>query len=123
PTMNRFTKERLVKPAWGFDPDQAFLAAARAPLALQLRLIDEAVAGGGHLAGPRLRLADLFLLPHLLFLGRAREGAALLDRAPAAADWLARMQARPSYAASPMPAAYEMFHRLSGDQPAIWAAA
>src|SRR6185295_10498549 len=36
PIMNRFTKERLVKPAWGFETDQAFIASAQEPLALQL---------------------------------------------------------------------------------------
>jgi glutathione S-transferase len=122
PTMNRFTKERLVKPAWGFDPDLTFLAAAREPLALQMRLIDEAVGGGGHLAGARLSLADLFLLPHLLFFGRTPEGADMLSRAPAATDWLDRMQARPSYAASPIRTAFDMFHQLAGAQPAVWAA-
>src|SRR5512143_2641862 len=112
PTMNRFVKERLVRPAWGFDPDEAFLAEARAPLALQVRLIGDAVAGGGFLAGSEVTLADSFLFPHLLFFTRTPEGAALIERAPAAAHWLARMQARPSYAKSPMSPAFQMFRQL-----------
>jgi glutathione S-transferase len=122
PVMNRFTKERIVKPAWGFDSDPAFLASAREPLALQMRLIDEAVSGGRWLAGERLTLADLFLLPHLLFFGRCPEGAAMLARAPAAAEWLGRMRARASYAASPMRPALEMFHQLPGPEQSLWAA-
>jgi len=42
PIMNRFMKERLVRPDWGFDPDHAFFASAYEPLSLQVRLIDEA---------------------------------------------------------------------------------
>jgi glutathione S-transferase len=121
PTMNRFVKERLVRPAWGFDPDEAFLAGARAPLALQMRLIGDAVAGGGFLAGPEVTLADSFLFPHLLFFTHTPEGAALIERTPAVAQWLARMQARPSYARSPMGPAFQMFHQLSVPTQLLWA--
>lgn len=122
PTMNRFVKERLVRPAWGFDPDQAFLATARAPLELQMRLIGEAVGEAGYLVGPRLTIADCFLFPHLLFFGRTPEGAALLERTPAAAGWLARMQERPSYRNSAMRRAFEVFHGLERPAEPIWAA-
>lgn len=122
PTMNRFVKERLVRPAWGFDPDDAFLAGARAPLALQMRLIGEAVAGGAYLAGPQLTLADSFLFPHLLFFTHTPEGAALVERTAPAAQWLARMQARPSYASGPMRAAFEMFSYLPAPRAQLWPA-
>lgn len=119
PTMNRFVKERLVRPAWGFESDRAFLAGAHDPLALQMRLIGEAVAGG-YLAGRQLSLADSFLFPHLLFFGCTPEGAALVERTPAAADWLARMQSRQSYAVSPMRAALEMFRLLPVPEERPW---
>lgn len=121
PTMNRFMKERLVRPAFGFDPDEAFLAGARDPLLLQMRLINEAVAEGGYLVGSEITLADSFLLPQLLFFTRTPEGAALLARSPAAAEWLARMQTRPSYATSPMSGMFEMFHRLDVAGELLWA--
>jgi glutathione S-transferase len=112
PTMNRFVKERVVRPAWGFDPDTAFLEGAHEPLLLQVRLIDEAVGAQGFLAGERLTIADSFLFPHLLFFSRTPEGSALVEAAPSAADWLRRMQARPSYAHSAMKRAFEAFHLL-----------
>jgi glutathione S-transferase len=121
PTMNRFMKERLVRPAFGFDPDKAFLAGARDPLLLQMRLINEAVAEGGFLVGSEITLADSFLLPQLLFFTRTPEGSALLARSPAAAEWLAGMQARPSYAKSPMSGMFEMFHRLDVAGDLLWA--
>jgi glutathione S-transferase len=100
--MNRFTKERLVRPAWGFEPDIAFIESAKEPLALQVGLIEESVERHHFLAGNALTLADCFLLPHLLFFGRTEEGEALLNSAPAVRDWLARMIARPSFEKSPM---------------------
>ena len=121
PVMNRFMKERLVRPAFGFDPDEAFLAEARTPLLLQMRLIDEAVAEGGYLVGSEMTLADSFLLPQFLFFTRTPEGSALLARSTAAAKWLARMQARPSYAKSPMSGMFEMFHRLDVAGNLLWA--
>ena len=46
PVMNRFMKERLVRPAWGFEVDQDFVQSVRDPLRLQMRIIGEAVAKG-----------------------------------------------------------------------------
>lgn len=123
PTMNRFVKERLVRPAWGFDADEAFLSSARAPLELQMRLIGDAVGQAGFLAGSELTLADSFLFPHLLFFTRTPEGADLVARTPAAAQWLTRMEARPSYAKSPMSAAFQMFQKFAAPTDFLWTAA
>ncbi len=120
PIMNRFMKERLVRPNWGFEVDQDFLQAARDPLRLQMRLIGEAVADGGYLVGRQLTLADAFLLPNLLFFGRTPEGAALLEETPAAKAWLEQMISRPSYVGSPMDHAYVAFHSLAADPQPIW---
>jgi glutathione S-transferase len=102
PIMNRFMKERLVKQAWGFEPDRAFISSAGEPLALQVRLIDEAVTNAGYLVGGSLTIADSFLLPQLLFFAITPEGAALLDKALGAKAWLARMRERESFLRSPM---------------------
>ncbi|QUD88192.1 glutathione S-transferase family protein [Phenylobacterium montanum] len=122
PVMNRFMKERLVRPAWGAEPDQAFIASAREPLALQMRLIGEAAGALGYLVGDRLTLADCFLFPHLLFFGRTPEGAAMLERSPQAAAWLARMTARPSYVGGAMSRMYEAFGSLPRPKGLAWAA-
>ena len=120
PVMNRFVKERLVRPAWGFDADQAFLSTAREALLTQMRLIREAVAKGGYLVEDQLTLADCFLLPHVLFFGRTPEGEGLLMQAPEVVAWLSRMTERPSYAESNMRRAYEVFHTLPVRTPALW---
>lgn len=120
PVMNRFMKERLVRPAWGVEPDAAFIASAREPLLLQMRLIDEGVREGGFLVGDRLTLADCFLFPHLLFFTRTPEGAALIRRAPAARDWLARLTERPSYVGGPMSRMFEAFAHLPAPSEMAW---
>lgn len=120
PVMNRFVKERLVRPAWGFAADPSFLASARDPLRLQMRLIGEAVAEGGYLVGSHFSLADAYLLPHLLFFGRTPEGAALLSATPAAETWLRRMTARSSFVGGAMDQAYGAFHSLAGDPAPLW---
>lgn len=120
PVMNRFMKERLVRPAWGIAPDAAFVASAREPLSLQMRLIEEAVGAGGFLVGDRLSLADSFLLPHLLFFTRTPEGAAMIERAPAAKAWLAALTARPSYVGGPMSAIFEAFAHLPAPREMAW---
>ena len=120
--MNRFVKERLVRPAWGFDADHAFLQSARGPLLALIGEIGGAVGENGYLVGDRLTLADPFLLPHLLFFGRTPEGAALLADAPQVAGWLTRMMERPSYVGSDMRRAYEAFRQLSAATPLLWTA-
>ena len=118
PIMNRFTKERLVRPAWGFDPDQEFIESAKEPLTLQMRLIDEAVTAADYLVGDKLTLADSFLLPHLLFFGITTEGAELLSQARGATNWLARMQGRSSYSRNPLSPAFDAFSKLAPATPA-----
>jgi glutathione S-transferase len=98
PVMNRLVKERLGA-SWGGDPpDEAVIASLLAPLAAQVRLIDEAVRAQPFLVGDRLTIADSFLMPHLHFAAFTPEGAQALTAAPAAQAWLERMRARPSFA-------------------------
>jgi glutathione S-transferase len=122
PVMNRFMKERLVRPNYGAKPDLDFIAAAREPLLLQMRLIDEAVTKSAFLVGDAVTLADSFLLPHLLFFGRTPEGAQLLARAEAASAWLQRMTSRKSYIGGRMSRAYDAFHRLPAPTELAWPA-
>lgn len=121
PVMNRFMKERLVRPAWGFEPDRAFIAEARDPLKLQMRLIEEAVGEGGFLVGDRLTIADSFLFPHMLFFVRTPEGAGFLADAPATRAWLASLEARPSYVGKAMCAFHEAFSHLPKPAEPAWA--
>lgn len=121
--MNRFVKERVVRPAWGFEPDIDFLRSARGPLMLQMRLIGEAVRSGGYLVGDQLTIADCFLLPHLLFFSQTPEGKALLHESADVAGWLSRMTQRPSYAGGVMRPAFEAFSGYQVSEPTLWSTA
>ena len=114
PTMNRFMKERLVRPAFGGVPDADFLAQAQEPLTLQMRLIEEALTRAPHLAGEALTIADSFLLPQLLFFVLTAEGAELLQRSPAIQDWLLRLRGRESYLRSPMRGVFSAMGGMTG---------
>lgn len=120
PIMNRFMKERLVKQAWGFNADQAFIQSAIEPLTLQMRLIDEATTLSNYLAGDELTIADSFLFPHLLFFAITPEGAEMLKRSPGAAEWLSRLCNRPSYLNSAMQRVYDAMSAIKLDsRPAL----
>ena len=121
PTMNRFMKERLVRPAMGFEPDEAFVAAAEEPLRLQMRVIEDALSRAAFLAGDFLTIADSFLLPHLLFFGRTPEGETMITKNPATSAWLERMCARPSFHGS-IKRTYDAFAFFPPAKPISWAA-
>ena len=52
------------------------------------------------MAGESLSLADLLLAPHLSMLAQAPEGGQMLGARPNLADWLRRIEARPSMQAT-----------------------
>jgi glutathione S-transferase len=52
------------------------------------------------MAGEAISLADLLLPPHLSMFGQAPEGAAILQEHENLSGWLARIEARPSMAAT-----------------------
>lgn len=101
PLMKGLIQERSA-PSWRGDdePDEIALASMRAPLAMQLGLIDEALRGHAFLVGQRLTLADCFLFPILHLASVTPEGAEALVAVPATFQWLTRMRGRPSFAAT-----------------------
>ncbi len=121
PVMNRFTKERIVRPAWGVDPDLGFVESAREPLKTQMRVIEETLQRSVFLAGHDLTIADCFLLPHLLFFSLTPEGRAFLAQAPATTNWLDRMQDRASFHASPMCLALKAIRQMRAPPAPAWA--
>ncbi|MCB1499033.1 MAG: glutathione S-transferase family protein [Bauldia sp.] len=90
-----YAYEPLVSDLLGAGGD-AGTAAARHPAAEVLDQLEAALAGGGHLAGPAVSLADFVLVPMLRFhLAAAGAGRPLAGR-PALAAWMERMTARES---------------------------
>ena len=86
---------RVVKPRFGMEPDEAAVAAAL-PLARTCVQALEGILGSQTwFAGEALSLADLFLVSHLEFFAQTPEGADMLAGSPLL-GWLERMAERPS---------------------------
>ena len=93
--------QRIVGPRlMGLTPDEAAIAAA---LPRARSVIDElarTLAGQPWFTGDTLTLADLMLAPQLDFLQQTPEWELLTASHPNLGQWLARMNARPSFAAT-----------------------
>jgi glutathione S-transferase len=87
---------RIVGPVlMGKSPDEAAIAAAMPMAQTCIEELDRLLDRQSFLAGERLSIADLMLAPQLDFFQATREGKSLLD-GTMLADWLARMNQRPS---------------------------
>ncbi len=92
--------ERIIKPMFlGLPTDEAAIAPALPLARTCVEVLDELLGAQTFLTGERLTLADLMLAPQLEFFAMTPEGQSMLPgtRLP---TWLARMQLRPSWAAT-----------------------
>jgi glutathione S-transferase len=94
------TFPRMVAASFGMPVDEDAVAAAVAPAAEVVDEVARLLADQPFMAGEALSLADLMLAPHLAFLPHFAEGAAILAPHANLAAWIARMDARPSMAAT-----------------------
>ena len=91
---------RIVGPKlMGLTPDEAKIAEALPNAHACARELERLLDGKPFLAGDSLSLADLMVAPQLTFLAMTPEGEAVLEGSPLKA-WLARMDSRPSMAAT-----------------------
>ena len=95
--------ERVRAPAQRRQPDEARIAGSLPRAETCLRALVDLMAEGPYLAGPAPSLADLHAVPMLIYFRMAEEGAALLRKVPALAEWLARMDRRASIGATRSP--------------------
>lgn len=94
------TFPRLVAPRFGIPVDDAAVASAIAPAQEVVDELARLLGDQDYMAGPAVSLGDLMLIPHMGFLPDFAEGAALIAPHPNLAAWIARMNARPSMAAT-----------------------
>lgn len=94
PIVQRITFERLFRPAFGLGaPDEAAIAEPLRETAHLCRILDRALMDRPWIAGT-LSLADFTLASTFVYRGPT---GLSLSRTPALADWLARLEARPSW--------------------------
>lgn len=111
------TFPRLVAPHFGIPVDDAAVVAA-IPAAQEV--VDELARLLGdqdYMAGPALSLADLMLIPHLVFLPDFAEGAAMIAPYANLADWIERVKARPGMAATDWSVLLDRFPMPQAAQP------
>ena len=94
-TRNRVVAPRVNRPV---DENEVVAAIpnARSCIAEIARLLD----GHSWMAGNTISLADLLLAPHLSMFVQAPEGAQMLQEHENLRSWLARIEVRPSMAAT-----------------------
>ncbi len=94
------TFPRLIAPEFGMPVDEAAIAAAVPAAADVVEEVARLLGDQPFMAGDALSLADLMLAPHLVFVPHFAEGAAMLAPHANLVAWIARMDARPSMAAT-----------------------
>ena len=94
-TAERFLAQRF----WNRPADEANIAKALPQARICIRELDRLKGSAEFMAGDTLSMADLLLVPHLLFF-RATPEAEELMHGTALDEWLKRMSARPSVEAT-----------------------
>ncbi len=88
---------RLVAPRLGWPVDEAAVAAAVPRARLCLSEFARLMGEQPYLAGDRVSLADLMLVPILTYFSRTEEGEEPIAAHPRLRPWLRRMQERQSF--------------------------
>jgi glutathione S-transferase len=78
-------------------PDRAAIDAMQPELEREIEVLDGALGRNGHLAGGRLTLADLNLLPIIAYVKQTPEGGPLVAKAKNLSDFFDRHSARESF--------------------------
>src|SRR5712692_5253436 len=88
---------RIVAPRLGLPVDEAAVAAALPRARLCLSEIARLMGDQPYLAGERISLADLMVIPLLYYFGRLPEGEAPLGEHPTLRSWMRRIEERQSF--------------------------
>lgn len=88
--------QRAVMPMLGNAADEAAIAAALPKAETSLKALEQLLDGHRYLAGDRLSLADLLLIPIFDYVRRTPEGERLLQATPNLRRWWDEVRTRPS---------------------------
>jgi glutathione S-transferase len=88
---------RMLAPRLGLPVDETAIAEALPRARLCVSEIERLMGDQQFLAGERLSLADLMVIPLLSYFSRVPEGAAPLAEHPVLRAWIARMEGRQSF--------------------------
>lgn len=94
--IGHIVMQRLVRPLMGESPDEEVIQGALPQARTTLAAIEALLGNNAHLAGGRLSLADLHLVPIYHYLAQTPEGESLLSDTPGLRRWWGGMRSRPS---------------------------
>jgi glutathione S-transferase len=92
--------QRAVMPMVGNSPDEESIAAAMPQARTCVQALEKLIDGSDYLAGDRLSLADLLLIPIYDYVAQIPEGEKLLAEAPNLRRWWERVRTRESVAST-----------------------
>ena len=90
--------QRAIMPMMGNPTDEGAITAAMPQAETSLKALEQLIDGNPYLAGDRLSLADLLLIPVYDYLVQTPEGQKLLEATPNLRRWWDRVRTRPSVA-------------------------
>lgn len=88
--------QRAVMPMTGGTPDEGAIAAAIPRAETAVAALEKLIDGNAYLAGDRLSLADLLLIPVYDYVSQIPEGQKMLAKAPNLQRWWNSVSSRPS---------------------------
>jgi len=88
--------QRAVMPMVGNTADEDAIAAAIPQAETSVAALEKLIDGNDYLAGDRLSLADLLLIPVYDYIAQTPEGQTLLAKAPNLQRWWDKVRTRPS---------------------------
>jgi glutathione S-transferase len=89
---------RAVRPMTGGTADEDAIAAATPQAETAVAALEKLIDGNAYLAGERLSLADLLLIPVYDYIAQTPEGQNMLAKAPHLQRWWDTVRTRPSVA-------------------------
>ncbi len=98
--IRRIVIQRLLVPQRGGTPDEAMIAEAVPQAKHALSITNDALTEAPYLVGDAPSIADFLLTPIVFYSKQVGEAAETVDGLDGLEDWLGRMQARPSFAAT-----------------------
>ena len=99
-TIKRMVIQRIVVPTRGGTPDEDMIADALPHAKHLMSVANKGLEANAYLAGSDVSIADFFLLPAVIYMGKIPEGEQVMDGLSAIQDWTGRMMSRPSFAAT-----------------------
>jgi glutathione S-transferase len=96
--ITQIVVQRMIMPMLGNAVDEAAITAAMPRAETVLKALEQLIDGNPYLAGERLSLADLLLIPIYDYVAQTPEGQKLLEATPNLRRWWDQVRTRPSVA-------------------------